>query len=625
MPAMTTAAQNRPALTQPDFLPMSRLEMDRLDWDELDVLLISGDAYVDHPTFGAPLLGRWLVSHGLRTGIIAQPDWRSTADFKVMSRPRLMCGVTAGALDSMVAHYTAFRKKRSDDAYTPGGRAGARPNRAGIVYTNLVRQAFPGLPVVLGGIEASLRRLSHYDFWSDSLRRSILLDAKADVVVYGMAERILLDIALRLADQGSEADLTGLPGTVFTAPDDWRPPESDRGPETVDLPSHEEIIDDPFRLMEATLTLEDQVLNRRVWASQRSGGRTVFAAPPPPPLNTAQLDALYSLPFNRTAHPAYTQPVPAETMVFSSLTSHRGCGGGCSFCSLALHQGRRIRSRSRKSILDEAVRLTGHPDWRGSISDVGGPSANMWGGTCALDPDRDCKRPSCLHPRPCRNFRVDQAAGVELLDSVTRLAGVKHVRVASGIRYDLALTDRAAMNRLVRDYVGGQLKVAPEHLSGPVLNLMRKPGPEVFEEFLGCFNRESDRAGKEQYVVPYLMSAFPGCTDDDMRRLAGWLRERGWHPRQVQCFIPTPGTVATAMYFSGRDEKGRPIHVARSDAQRLRQHGLLIPASGSGGPGTKTRTGSLPKASRSGAKSGDRPPKKGNPGRRSRSHRPKKT
>ena len=552
------------SLPQPKFLPMTRAEMDALGWEELDVLLVSGDAYVDHPSFAMALLGRTLVAHGLRTGIITQPRWDGPEDMLAMGRPRLFAGVSAGAIDSMLAHYTAFRKKRSEDAYTPGGRAGARPNRACIVYTNLLRRAFPGLTVILGGIEASLRRITHYDFWTDALRKPILLDAKADAVVYGMGERAIIDIADRLA---SGRDIQGITGTVTVGGD---------AADAIELPSHEAMLADPKELMRATLMLEKQVHDGTNWTRQAVGNRTVLIAPPARSLSTEEMDTIYALPFARKAHPGYRQSIPAEEMIRDSVTSHRGCGGGCSFCTLALHQGRRISSRSRTSILDEVRRMAASPDFKGHVSDVGGPSANMWGANCAKE-GQPCKRASCMTPTVCPHFRMDQKAHLDLLRTLRRTPGVRGVRVASGIRFDLALHDMAALGGYLREFVGGQLKIAPEHVCDHVLRLMRKPGNRVFEEFLTVFARESKQAGKEQYVIPYLMSAFPGTTDDDMRALAGWLGSRGWKPRQVQCFIPIPGAVATAMYHAGITPDGKPVHVPHTDEERLRQHRILLP------------------------------------------------
>ena len=561
-------------LPQPRFLPMSRAEMAALGWDELDVLLVTGDAYVDHPTFGAALLGRWLVAHGFRVGIVAQPDWRAPQSIQAMGRPRLLAGVTAGALDSMLAHYTAFRRRRSDDAYTPGGKAGARPDRASIVYTNLVKQAFPGLPVVLGGIEASLRRITHFDFWSNKLRRSLLLDAKADALIYGMGEMPLLEVTRCLAakpEPPAAQAILGVAGTAVMGKREDLPPEA----EVVELPSHQAIADDPTQLMSATLTLERQVHQAKAWAAQEVGGRWLLLAPPAPPLSTADMDLLYSLPYTRRAHPSYKEPVPGLATVATSITSHRGCGGGCSFCSLALHQSRTIASRSKESILTEVSRLTQSPDWRGSLSDIGGPSANMWGGSCTGERAK-CVRASCLTPKPCRYFAVDQEAIAHMLEQAAALPGVKHLRVSSGVRFDLALASPTYTQTLVRRFVGGQLKIAPEHISPKVLKLMRKPAPEVFERFLAEFQKISRTEGKQQYVVPYLLSAFPGCGQQDMAKLAAWLRAKGWRPQQVQCFVPTPGTVATAMYYAGVDPQGKPIQVDRGDGQRRRQHQMLF-------------------------------------------------
>lgn len=556
-------------------------EMHQRGWETLDILLITGDAYVDHPSFGAALLGRVLENAGYQVGIIAQPRWDTPADFMRLGRPRLFAGITAGALDSMLAHYTAFRKLRHDDAYTPGNIHGARPNRACIVYTGLVRNAFPGLPIVLGGIEASMRRASHYDFWTDKIRRSILLDSKADLLVYGMGEKASLEIAGRLdaCKEYSKELLWGIPGTAFACSVKLDPADYHCFPETHELlclPSHETILADAKTLMTATLALEQQVHQGTRWAVQQAGPQQVFFTPPAPPLETTELDALYALPFTRRSHPSYGKPIPAADMIQFSITAHRGCAAGCTFCAIAQHQGRRIQSRSVASVLDEARAFTRHPDWKGSISDVGGPTANMWGTRCTSDPSR-CRRPDCLFPRLCPHFKTDDAALVTLLHQVAAMDGVKHVRVASGIRYDLGEANKAYLRALIREFVGGQLKVAPEHLCDSVLRLMRKPSRAAFEAFIQFFEEESKKADKEQYVVPYLISAFPGCTDADMRELARWLQQRNWRPRQVQCFIPTPGTVASAMFYAGVDTEGKPIPVARSDRDRMRQHRILLP------------------------------------------------
>ena len=626
---------------------MNRQEMQSLGWAELDILLVSGDAYVDHPSFGVPLLGRWLVAHGYRVGIIAQPHWDrpdSPQALNVMGRPRLFAGVSAGAIDSMLAHYTAFRKKRHDDAYTPGGQAGARPNRASLIYSNLLRRAFNDLPIVLGGIEASLRRCTHYDFWTSALRRPVLCDAKADLLIYGMGERAILEIADRCQAASSEVTFVGreafaeavkggggVLGTGFLGKIEDLPTlqtDTDRskaaalepgnameytdGLEILRLPSLEEIKAQPELLLKAALTLEDQVHREKSWAFEpvdAAGKRLLILAPPSPPLSTQELDLLYDLPFSRLPHPAYKAPIPAWEMIRTSITTHRGCGGGCSFCSLALHQGRGLASRSAQSILQEARLIAQGPSfaraalsisapapknsksgqggkgvhaqpaktpkWAGAISDAGGPSANMWQGFCASDKSK-CKRRSCLFPKICAHFKVDQMKGVRLLRELTEQPGVRSLRVASGLRLDLALTQPEALAAYTTEFTGGQLKIAPEHISDPVLRLMRKPSQAGFEQFLQSFITHSRKVGKEQYIIPYLMSAFPGCTEKDMRELKLWLAKKGWTPKQVQCFIPTPGTVATAMFFCHKDPDGRPIEVAESDAQRMRQHYLLL-------------------------------------------------
>ncbi len=558
-------------MQQPEFLPTTREEMRALGWDELDVLLVSGDAYVDSHAFGASLLGRWLVAHGYRAGIVAQPKWDNANDISRMGRPKLFAGVTAGAVDSLVAHYTAFRKKRGQDSYSPGGKMDLRPNRAAIVYTGLVRQAFPGLPVVLGGIEASLRRASHYDFWSDSLRRSVVLDAKAEAVLYGMGEKSILALAALFSQptarqRPAEAIANArIPGTAYALHPDQTPADA------VALPSHEAILAEPPLLIKATIAFERQMLNGKPPLAQRSGGRVVVFEPPQQPLSRREMDEVYGLPFTRRAHPSYAEPIPAVAMLEGSVTAHRGCGGGCSFCSLASHQGRLVQSRSEDSVLAEVERMAADPEFKGSITDIGGPSANMWNTVCAGNA-AECTRDSCLHPRRCRNFKTDQEGMVGLLRRAASCKGVGHLRVASGVRHDLAVENEEYMKAVVGEFTGGQLKIAPEHITEKVLRLMRKPPVSTWREFLRAFDKHSATAGKEQYVIPYLMSAFPGCTDADMKELADWLRLRGWRPQQVQCFMPTPGTVATAMFYAETESEGRPKYVARSAAARLHQH-----------------------------------------------------
>ncbi|MBP5641121.1 MAG: YgiQ family radical SAM protein [Victivallales bacterium] len=544
-------------------MPVTREDMARRGWDTLDVLFITGDAYIDHPSFGIPLLGRWLEHHGYRVGIIAQPRWNTTDDITRMGRPRLFCGVSAGALDSMLCHYTAFRKKRHDDAYTPGGLAGARPNRATIVYTNLVRSAFPGLPVTIGGIEASLRKLAHYDFWTDALRRSILFDARADLVQYGMGELSTLEIARRL-EQG--LPLKGIPGTAWIGNE---PGDAEL------LPSYEAILEDHRKLITATSLAERHFHTGEGRMAQQHGTKYVIVEPPMRPVTAEEMDEIYSLPYLRDQHPSYKQRIPALDMIKWSITAVRGCGGSCSFCSLAQHQGRRITSRSTESILKETTQLTHSPGWKGTISDVGGPTANLWGASCDIN-GKGCVRDSCLAPVICPHLKLNQTAFLNLLKAVKRVQGVKNVGIASGIRYDAALKDPVFMEGLIHDFVSGHLKIAPEHCDDSVLTLMRKPPFRIFEQFLSAFQKLSAKYGKQQYIIPYIISAFPGCTHKGMKTCADWFHSKHWRPQQVQCFIPTPGTMATAMYYAQCDPKGRPLPVATTDRERLQQHGMLF-------------------------------------------------
>lgn len=578
-----------------EFLAMSRQDMDVKGFKELDILLISGDAYIDHPAFAMSILGRFLEHHGFKVGIITQPDWKDPHvidDLQRMGRPKLFVGISAGALDSMLAHYTAFRKKRHDDAYTPGGLCGARPNRAITVYTSLIRQAFPDLPVIAGGIEASLRRLSHYDFWTEKLRKSLLPDAKLDLIIYGMGERAILELARKIRDFYEEnptltyehlkdtkqkklwqGTLTHIDGTarIIKCADIADLPEN-----TVILPSHDDIENDPKKLIQATLMAEQHIHHGTHLAVQAfDKDRAVLIEKPASPLAETEMDILYSLPYSRKAHPNYNGRIPAETMMQTSMTCHRGCGGGCSFCSLALHQSRHISSRSHASLMQEAKKLSQKNNFDGAISDVGGPSANMWQGHCTGNSDK-CARSSCMTPKICPHFHVDQGKHISLLRDIQKIPNIRHVRVASGIRFDLAMTQKIALDGYAGEFTGGQLKVAPEHCSPDVLDLMRKPHMENFELFLKAFYDYCEKVGKEQYVIPYLLSAFPGCTDAHMRELATWLAKRNWKPRQVQCFIPTPGTVATAMFYAECDTHGEPLFVAKSDAARLRQHGILM-------------------------------------------------
>jgi len=554
---------------------MTPADLSARGWDQLDVILVTGDAYVDHPSFGAAIIVRVLEAEGYRVGVIAQPDWRSVDDFRRLGRPRLFFGVTAGAMDSMVNHYTAHLKLRRDDAYSPGGKHGLRPNRATIVYANRCREAFKDVPIVLGGVEASLRRLAHYDYWSGSVRRSILLDAKADILVYGMGERPIVEVARRLA-AGETADrLKDIRSTVVA----MKPAELPA--ERIEIPSYEEVAADKLEFAQACKA--HLLVANRVEATplvQRHGDCCVVENAPSPMLTTEELDRIYALPFTRRAHPFYDSlgEIPALRPVKFSITTHRGCFGGCSFCALGLHQGRIIQSRSIASILAEIESFKKLPDFKGIIFDLGGPTANTYGMACRHGQAKACRRPSCLFPSLCKNLDASHAPSIELLRRVRATPGVRKAFVASGVRHDLALLDKTFLRELITHHVGGHLKIAPEHICPHVLKLMQKPGVESFEEFLREFAALSKEAGLEQYVVPYLVSSHPGCTLKDMAALRDYLKRRRWRVQQVQDFLPTPMTLSTAMYHAGLNPlTGEPVYVARTAAEKLKQRALLAP------------------------------------------------
>jgi uncharacterized radical SAM protein YgiQ len=557
------------------FLPMSRAEMTARGWDALDVLIISGDAYIDHPAFAAAVIGRVLEAEGWRVGIVAQPDWTDPESLTVMGRPRLFCGISPGNLDSMLAHYTAARRKRKEDYYTPGGAVGKRPNLAGVVYTQLAKRAFPGIVTVLGGIEASLRRTAHYDYWQDKFRPSILTDSKADILVYGMGERAIREVARRVAENKS---LDAIPGTARLL----------GGKESAQidfskvwkLPSFEECKADKRKVLELTQKTEREqnpFTGRPL--VQFHGPRAVFIEPPAKPLLSAEMDAVYELPYLRQPHPSYQEPIPAFTMIKDSVTVVRGCGGGCTFCGLGLHQGRFLSSRSEKSVVHEVERMAESPDFKGTITDLGGPSANLYGcvnGVC--DACRTCRRTSCLYPKICPNLELDAEAAIRLMRRVRELNKVKHVFVQSGIRMDVALRNPKYIRELAKHHVSGHLKVAPEHMHPKVLKAMRKPGSETFCEFQKVFEQESRAAGKKQYLVPYFISNFPGSTEAEMKAVEKFVRKEDWKLQQVQDFIPLPMTPAAAVYYTGLDyETGEPVRVVRGLAERRTQMKQLRP------------------------------------------------
>lgn len=554
-------------------LPVNMQESLKRGWDELDVVFVTGDAYIDHPAFGVPLLARWLEHHGFRTGIIAQPDWKNIDSFKVLGRPRLFFAVAAGAMDSMVAHYTPAGKIRRDDAYTPGNMHGARPNRATIVYTSCCKAAYRDVPVVIGGIEASLRRFAHYDYWEDKVRRSILFDSKADLLVYGMGETPLLTIAKRLKSGEDVGNLADIRGTAVAAR------ASDAPSAALQIPSFDQVSSDKSKYAEAfkLIANEQNPYSGRA-ISQAHGDRALLCNPPSLPLTRAELDTVYSLPFTRTPHPSYSEPIPAWEQIKASITTHRGCSGGCAFCAITHHQGKFIQSRSEKSILGEIEKVAGEKWCRGSISDIGGPTANMYGVRCqAPDSGHSCRRHSCLYPSICRNLYLADKEGANLLRRARQVNGVRHTAVASGIRFDLLLKQPGYFEELTDNHVGGLLKVAPEHLCEPVTRIMRKPGEKPFAEFLEMFRLKSLKAGKRQAVVPYLISGHPGCTISDMVDLALKLKSLGLKVEQVQDFTPTPGTLSTCIYYTGIDPfSGEAVYVPRGAREKRLQKSLLL-------------------------------------------------
>jgi uncharacterized radical SAM protein YgiQ len=639
------------------FLPMSRAEMDELGWDSCDVILVTGDAYVDLPSFGMAIVGRVLEAQGFRVGIIAQPDWHSTRDFMKLGRPNLFFGVTGGNMDSMVNRYTADRRIRSDDAYTPQGAAGARPDRCVIVYSQRVREAFKDVPVVVGGIEASLRRIAHFDYWSEKVRRSVLLDAKADLLVYGNAERQICEIAHRIAAGTPIGEIRDLRGTAFVrreTPEGWTeidstsvdepgrlnppvdpyaigpahaaasprpsaparedavnpsmgapgaasmprtasqagaearghaattaasetvlrfhrrmPPNADRERSVIRMPSYEQVADDPVLYAHASRILhaESNPGNARCLV-QRHGDADVWLNPPPIPLTTKEMDAIYELPYRRVPHPSYGKAkIPAYEMIRHSIAIQRGCFGGCTFCSITEHEGRIIQNRSEDSVIREieAIRDT-VPGFTGVISDLGGPTANMYRIACkSREIEAACRRPSCVYPGICPNLNTDHSPLISLYRRARALPGIKKVLIASGVRYDLAIESPEYVKELAQHHVGGYLKIAPEAIAEGPLSKMMKPGVGTYDRFKAMFDKYSKEAGKEQYLIPYFIAAHPGTTDEDMLELALWLKRNGFRADQVQAFLPSPMATATAMYHSGKN----PLHRVSRNSEEV--------------------------------------------------------
>jgi uncharacterized radical SAM protein YgiQ len=569
------------------FLPTTQKEMEARGWSELDILIVTGDAYVDHPAFGPVLIARFLEARGYRVGLIAQPRWDDVEDLKRMGAPRLFVGISAGNLDSMLNKLTAQKKVRSDDQYSPGGRTNMRPNRASIVYANLCRQAFPGVPLVLGGIEASLRRIAHYDYWSDSVRRSVLLDAKADLLVFGMGERAAWEIAQRLDAGEPVSALRDVRGTahVLNAPREWQaiadaPSRFVRDRLPVVLPSYDEVVasKEAFALMSRQFQYETNAHNGRPLL-QVHGQQAVYFNPPALPLAESEMDELYDLPFQRRAHPSYgTERIPAFETVKESIVTMRGCFGGCTFCSITEHEGRIIQSRSQNSVLREVRALRRMPGFGGVISDLGGPTANMYRMSCKDErTESACRRLSCVHPGVCENLLTDHDPLIDLMKAVREEPGIKKVFIASGVRYDLAQRSPEFIRELAEHHTGGQLSVAPEHNDPRVLDKMKKPGIESYERFAQAFCQASEAAGKEQYLVPYFITGHPGSSLKDTVELALYLKRNNLKPRQVQDFIPTPMAVATTMYHTGLDPlTNEPVYVAKDLREKRMMKALIL-------------------------------------------------
>ena len=604
--------------TPAPFLPMTAAEMAALGWDACDIILVTGDAYVDHPSFGMAIVGRCLEAQGFRVGIIAQPGWQDAEAFRALGRPRLFFGVTAGNMDSMVNRYTADRRIRSDDAYTPGGVGGYRPDRSVIVYAQRAREAFEGVPIVIGGIEASLRRIAHFDYWSEKVRRSILLDAKADILVFGNGERQVVEIAHRLDRGETPAQMTDIRGTAFLrrripaewteinstsidAPGPLSPPvdpyamsanggaatkpaaaehrvvqftrqvkSAERPTSVIRLPAYRDVLEDPVLYAHASriLHLESNPGNARALV-QRHGDVDVWLNPPPIPLTTSEMDAIYELPYQRRPHPFYGQAkIPAYEMIRFSISIQRGCFGGCTFCSITEHEGRIIQSRSEKSVLREMEKIRDTvPGFTGVISDLGGPTANMYRLACkSRKIESACRRPSCVYPGICPNLNTDHTPLIRLYRKARELPGIKKVLIASGVRYDLAIESPEYVKELAQHHTGGYLKIAPEAIGEGPLSKMMKPGVGTYYRFRELFDRYTKEAGKKQYLIPYFIAAHPGTSDEDMLELALWLKSEGYRADQVQAFLPSPMATATAMYYSERN----PLRRITRTSERVR-------------------------------------------------------
>ena len=570
------------------FAPTTAAEMAARGWDAVDVVFVTGDAYVDHPSFAMAILHRVLEKAGFRVAILSQPDWKSVEPWRQFGKPRLFFAVSAGNMDSLINHYTANKKVRNDDAYSPGGRIGLRPDRATLPYSQRCREAFPGVPVIAGGVEASLRRLAHYDYWSDTVRRAILMDAKADLVAYGMGEANIVEIARRLQAGKTVRDLRDLRGVAYAlgakeSEEQFGVRNSEFGMEdqikTVVIPSYEEVKSDKSKFVEATRLIH---LNTNPFNAARlvqfHDRQAVVVNPPEFPLSAAEMDEIFDLPYTRRAHPTYAEPVPAHEMIKDSVTIMRGCFGGCTFCSITAHQGRIIQSRSPASVVNEVRKMTADPDFKGVISDVGGATANMYQMRCTRpDVEAKCKRLSCVHPTVCKLLGTDHGPVIDLMKRVREEDGVRKVFVSSGIRMDLAQLSPEYVRELAEHHVGGRLKVAPEHTAPGVLALMKKPSIDNFGLFAKQFKEASAAAGKpKQYLVPYFIASHPGSGLPEMIDLAVYLKRNGYRPDQVQDFIPAPFDIATCMWYTGVDPMtGKQVEIAKGVRDRKSQRALM--------------------------------------------------
>jgi len=559
-----------------EFLPINKEDMKRKGIDELDFVLITGDAYVDHPSFGTAIISRVLENEGFTVGIIAQPNWSNAEDFKKLGKPRYGFLINSGNIDSMVNHYTAAKKKRHDDFYSPGGKSGHRPDRAVIVYSNRAREAFKDVPIIIGGVEASLRRFAHYDYWDNKVRRSILVDSKADLLIYGMGEKTIIEAANLLKYGMDIHKMTNVRGTVYSTKD------LSTLKDFVEVPSFEDVSTDKMAYAESfKLETYEQDAVRGKAVVQKHGDKYIVQNPPQYTLTVEEMDAVYNLPYTRTYHPIYEKEggIPAINEVKFSLTSHRGCFGGCSFCALTFHQGRTIQNRSQESVIEEASLLTKDKDFKGYIHDVGGPTANFRHKSCKLQESKGvCKNRQCLFPTPCKNLNLSHSEYLDMLKKIRKLPGVKKVFIRSGIRYDYLIHDKNTQffEELCKHHVSGQLKVAPEHISDKVLKQMGKPSREVYDRFVKKYFDINKKIGKEQYLVPYLMSSHPGSDLNAAIELAQYIKEMGYTPEQVQDFYPTPGSLSTTMYYTGINPlTGEKVYVPRDQKEKNMQRALL--------------------------------------------------